>query len=341
MNDLPADQPVGTCAPELAVTIDARWRSITCSSAVSGTVSVAYPLVGQFIQVKLGSASRVVVNPGQVPGDACIAASCALVIANADTLLTSAANGSYPQLNDHGVPFGYIDREPKNNFRYFYSVTAFDVNSYQSGPSSLESPRLAKPVTPSVQGSNVADPAGDGSLRRWPRTLCEDSFTIDPVTACSTARRRLRTGFPASLHSFRRCSGVQPDRLIDSVRAPVDVPTNGCDGVENSYAMCYIFYVIRKGWREDTVRQPTPWPVSTSACCGDPTRVITSQLGAGGPHRPDRGREVRHRAPPPAGCAAVTSPARIHPLHEHGRAGGARNLFNNNTAAQCPRLDRA
>ena len=97
-----------------------------------------------------------VVNPGQVPGSDCLAASCALVIANADTALTSAANGGYPQLSDNGVPFGFIDREPKNNFRYFYSVTAFDINSYQSGPSSLESPRVAKPVTPSVTGSNVA-----------------------------------------------------------------------------------------------------------------------------------------------------------------------------------------
>ena len=42
-------------------------------SGMPATVSVAYPLVGQFIQVKLGSASRVVVNPGQVPGDACVA----------------------------------------------------------------------------------------------------------------------------------------------------------------------------------------------------------------------------------------------------------------------------
>ena len=82
------------------------------------------------------------------------------------------------------MPFAFIDNEPKNNFRYFYAVTAFDLNSYQSGPSSLESPRTGKAVTPSVQGTNTANATlvsglyGDG-----PNQLnVSPPFTIDAAT---------------------------------------------------------------------------------------------------------------------------------------------------------------
>src|SRR6185437_4426765 len=51
--------------------------------------------------------------------------------------------------------FVFVDRGVRNDLRYFYAVTAFDVNSLQSGPSSLESPRRAKAVTPASQASNV------------------------------------------------------------------------------------------------------------------------------------------------------------------------------------------
>ena len=83
------------------------------------------------------------------------------------------------------MPFGFIDREPKNNFRYFYSVTAFDINSYQSGPSSLESPRVAKPVTPSDTGSNVQEPATGRpvcSVTALIRSTRSAPFTIDAAT---------------------------------------------------------------------------------------------------------------------------------------------------------------
>src|SRR5437667_9310466 len=44
--------------------------------------------------------------------------------------------------------FAYIDQSVRNDFTYFYTVTAFDVNSLRSGPSSLESPKITKQVTP-------------------------------------------------------------------------------------------------------------------------------------------------------------------------------------------------
>ena len=59
------------------------------------------------------------------------------------------------------MPFAFTDdgsgllSAPRNNVRYFYAVTAFDVNSFVSGPASLESQRTARAVIPVRQASNV------------------------------------------------------------------------------------------------------------------------------------------------------------------------------------------
>ena len=253
-------------------------------SGVPATVSVAYPLVGQFLQVKLGSASRVVVNPGQVPGDLCVTASCALVIANADTLLTSAKNGAYPQLSDNGVPFGYIDREPKNNFRYFYSVTAFDVNSFQSGPSSLESPRVARPVTPSVTGSNVAAPQlVSGLYGRWPDALdVNRRSTSDATTGRFNGTPPATNGvsgafaplIPALLPALNLTATIDSvtvrndDHAVRRRQANVD-----------AYGSCYIFYVT---FDKDGVKTPftTVTVRGRSGAASTGSNQSEAQLGA-------------------------------------------------------------
>ena len=53
-----------------------------------------------------------------------------------------------------GVPFVFIDHTVRNSLRYFYSVTAFDVNSLASGPSSLESARITKAVIATSRSPN-------------------------------------------------------------------------------------------------------------------------------------------------------------------------------------------
>ena len=40
-----------------------------------------------------------------------------------------------------------------------YSVTAFDVNSIQSGPSNIESPRNTKSITPQAEATNFENTA--------------------------------------------------------------------------------------------------------------------------------------------------------------------------------------
>ncbi|HEY6854543.1 MAG TPA: hypothetical protein VI139_09850 [Gemmatimonadales bacterium] len=117
----------GNCAPELGVVTD-------CPSDL-GT-GHAQPLVGDVIQIPPGG--RVKLANGNV------------LIVQADTAVTGGASGK-PTLVDNGVPFAFIDKGVRNSFRYFYAVTAFDVNSVASvgpGATSLESAPAAKPVIP-------------------------------------------------------------------------------------------------------------------------------------------------------------------------------------------------
>ncbi|HEY6807936.1 MAG TPA: hypothetical protein VI160_04030 [Gemmatimonadales bacterium] len=78
----------------------------------------------------------------------------AALITKADTAVTG-GNSGFPALSDGGVPFAYVDRSVRNLFQYYYSVTAFDVNSVKSGPTSLESPKSTKSVTPRAPTSTV------------------------------------------------------------------------------------------------------------------------------------------------------------------------------------------
>lgn len=133
--------PVNTCAPDLGIFTDcpADYDPLEFAPGVTRNVSYEVPLVGEVIQVKSG-------------GRAVLADSTAFVLI-ADTAVTGEASG-FPALEDTGVPFIYVDQAVRNNFRYFYSVTAFDFNSFASGPSSLESPRITKSVTPGPVSSN-------------------------------------------------------------------------------------------------------------------------------------------------------------------------------------------
>ena len=127
------------CAPELGiqascpVTFDTSWVKKT---------HFATPLAGNVIQVKAGD--RVALANGDV------------LNLTADTAVVGGGKG-FPALTDNGVSFAYTDNNIRNGFTYHYAVTAFDVNSVKSGPSSLESTRITKTVTPrSPSGQEVA-----------------------------------------------------------------------------------------------------------------------------------------------------------------------------------------
>jgi len=145
------------CAPEYAITTGCNAAFVpNLKDGTALTVGFDYDLNGQIIQINAGS--------GRVP----LLAGTALTVKADSTVTGGGTNGGCgprsvcPQLSNNGVPFVYVDATPRNNLRYFYSVTAFDVNSVESGPTSLESPRNTKPVTPAkpatdyVNSSSVA-----------------------------------------------------------------------------------------------------------------------------------------------------------------------------------------
>ena len=136
------------------------------------------PLVGQVSQVKLG--------------DRAALATGTAILLNADTAITGQESGCLTfgnsaacELHDSGVPFVFVDETARNNLRYFYAVTAFDINSFQSGPSSLESPRATKSVTPVASASNH-DNTAEVTVSMQGRGVVLNNAaplpTIDPAT---------------------------------------------------------------------------------------------------------------------------------------------------------------
>ena len=164
--------PIPGCAPELNIleSCPVPYNPAEFAPGVERTVSASVPLLGQISQIKVPG-GRVALGTGVI--DTVVLAidsitnplapdttfgpaflSNAAILLAADTALTG-GNAGFPTLNDAGVPFVYIDHTVRNNFRYFYAVTAFDINSFQSGPSNLESPRITKAVTPTVSATNA------------------------------------------------------------------------------------------------------------------------------------------------------------------------------------------
>jgi hypothetical protein len=155
---------VNQCAPELG---------ITASCPVAFATSPPY--------VNSNDVNLAVLGPNY-PGAVQVAASGRVALANgtvlitaADTALTGGGSG-FPGLQDTGVPFAFEDNAVRNGYRYFYAVTAFDVNSLASGPSSLSSPLITKAMTPRApSGQETA-----GSLGA-PQFLRADGSVVPPI----------------------------------------------------------------------------------------------------------------------------------------------------------------
>ena len=127
--------PLPTCAPDINIFTDcpAAYDPLEFQPGVERTVSYDIPL-------NLCEAPLVQVTSGQ---RAELASGEAVITAIPDTAITGDASG-FPCIEDSGVPFIYVDNTARNNFRYFYAVTAFDINSLASGPTSIESARITK-----------------------------------------------------------------------------------------------------------------------------------------------------------------------------------------------------
>jgi hypothetical protein len=149
--------PQPGCAPELGV-------FTTCDTTAAGTPILQPPPppgtpFTAFVEEDLtGTVTQV------IPGNRVLLADSTAQIlpgladtAFADIAAGRLATGLTTELANTGVPFVFVDEGVQNSVRYFYAVTAFDVNSRASGPSSLESARTTLAVTPTAAASNVAN----------------------------------------------------------------------------------------------------------------------------------------------------------------------------------------
>jgi hypothetical protein len=171
--------PTPKCAPELALLTDCPTLTAPPPPGTPASGSVDVDLVGTVTQVNFGN--RVLLQGGDaqiLPG--------ALDTAFKDINAGRIGQGVSTVLTNSGVPFIFIDRGVRNSLRYFYSVTAFDVNSLASGPSSIESARSTKAVVPvstpsnqTIASSLVTHTIGRGVAMD---TIITGAPTLDPVT---------------------------------------------------------------------------------------------------------------------------------------------------------------
>jgi hypothetical protein len=144
--------PIPQCAPELTPPVltgcdEALLPPPPPGTPFSPTAFTEVDLTGTITQITVGSRVLLATQEAQVlPGVTDTAFS--------DVAQGRAATGASFTLANTGVPFVFIDRTVRNSLRYFYSVTAFDINSLASGPSSLESARIAESVVPTSQTAN-------------------------------------------------------------------------------------------------------------------------------------------------------------------------------------------
>jgi len=141
--------PTSECAPEIGVRLVCSEVFDSVGPGVPFTVDTVIDLLGTITQIVPGNRVLLANGKAQVlPGK--------VDTAFADINRGKIAAGVSTDLTNSGVPFVFTDHNVRNSLRYFYAVTAFDVNSAASGPSSLESARLAKAVTPVPTPNNVA-----------------------------------------------------------------------------------------------------------------------------------------------------------------------------------------
>lgn len=272
--------PTSGCAPELGVNTACPVAfNYVPGSGLPATTFVEYPLVGDVIQVVLGPEGRAVLADGTA------------LILKADTAVTGVASGSFGALEDSGVPFAFVDRDVRNNFRYFYTVTAFDLNSFQSGPSSIESARVTKTVTPVPDASNTEFAEFTVEVIDQNNNVITPgpAVTLDPANGTFSGRLPgvAANQFVGVLDPFvptlaPTLAGNTLTGRIDSVRLRADgepFPADGiaafnCAGQANGQGLCFEYFVTFTVAGQDSTKTSTvlTQPILTSAF-GDPLSI--------------------------------------------------------------------
>jgi hypothetical protein len=170
----------GSCAPELGISAGCPVDFYNAAGTGAGETfdhdMVEDPTQGiAFAQVVGGCTANGVANC--FTGGRVELADGSVFIIAADTAVSGGASG-FAALSNTGVPFAFIDRTVRNSFMYVYAVTAFDVNSAKSGPSSLESARITMSVTPRATATNQVGPTEVTFV-----LLDRDGDTLNPLAA--------------------------------------------------------------------------------------------------------------------------------------------------------------
>ena len=194
------------CAPELGVQ---SGCPVHFDSAGTRTVSSPVSLVGNVIQVPPGG--RAVLSTGDV------------IVTKADTAVSGGGSGA-PGLTDTGVNFAFVDRSVRNLFQYFYSVTAFDVNSVVSGPSSLESPKSTKTVTPRALSSTVAGTVTVQGVYGSDGTLLNTGTGYPPI---NPANGTFAANMPPANDGVYILAGAVEALALGDVTLTIDSVTSG------------------------------------------------------------------------------------------------------------------
>jgi len=161
--DADGDGLASRCAYELGVFDDCPAELDFSGGSISPT-GHAVALVGNVVQ-----------NVGQRK----LLADGGVTLLQTDTMVTGGSPKCIikcPPLDNAGLPFALVDRGLVNGISYVYSVTAFDANSAKSGPSSLESARLTKRITPRRPGGQEATGQIVSNVM-----LGGDGSTLDPT----------------------------------------------------------------------------------------------------------------------------------------------------------------
>jgi hypothetical protein len=272
-----AVNPVAGCAPELGIqdttvvphpgdTTGTVFDTVAAcpvvfdstGPGVAPTVSIQIPLIGQIVQVPTSPAGS---------GRTALATGEAILL-KSDTAITGAGTGCDKfarsaadcVLRDTGVPFAFVDNTARNNLRYFYSVTAFDINSFQSGPSSLESPRSTKSVIPAAQAPNLQ------STATFTQTVEGRSGRVDQDTTLPTldpATGKFSKKFPpASNLTIDFAGGLVKNIFSGSGSFTVKLIGLGLGDGRNGIPASYTFETTSAAGQLDTVQALVSQPIA-------------------------------------------------------------------------------
>lgn len=234
------------CAPELGQKTKAYGCKVDYPDiirpGVPSTVKATYDLNGPIIQVLYGQRT--------------LLASGTLMTLKSDTLMSGAVYAAqrgaggvgYPTLSNTGVPFVFIDKKGNcsscgvvNGVNYYYTVTAFDVNSLRSGPASLESVRSTKQVTVGSVAANF-----NNSFTTEPQIVGRSVRTDRDFPILDRDNGRFSKAFPPSNAANISLATFLPELLkgsgsvslkLDSIGTPVMSTTATTSTADHYYTI--------------------------------------------------------------------------------------------------------